>query len=492
MSRNRRKGRSRKTHRKRRGGNNFSRIQQITRQKGNIWNSSMLNGTQEMNRQIEELIFPGVPCICSKCRKPLLMDDLECPHCGQKRPTVGTWSNCKREYSLKGGRRKTRKKRKSRKKRGGTMPLQPLPWGTPLPTIEQIRKTINDIIREVNDCCDPDENVKSREDLKEQTEHLKKLQEELGKKLGKKGAKDARFQADMKVMADQFKHLFADGAETQAPRRPTAPDSQVQHLLREQIRLRAEIRTLQQEVGAIARDALRARQRRRRLRGSLGEEGVVHAELRPENVRVIDQPTGRAVPLISAPTGEGAGGGNDTPVIHMSMPVRRGSFEQLRARANRRGFHSVPSRGPRPPLHSGFLRGRDAATLRQLHEELDDAEALEHILGGRPPTRQLSANAMLRARRRAAAMPKMAAPGGPSGAGAAAIAADRSRGRLDEYATTSALNPFLVMTKAKAKAKAKPKAAAERNDADNRTHGGRRRYSRRRRRRKQKSRKRRR
>ena len=59
MSRNRRKGRSRRTRRKRRGGNNFSRIQQITRQKGNIWNSSMLNGTQEMNRQIEELIFPG-------------------------------------------------------------------------------------------------------------------------------------------------------------------------------------------------------------------------------------------------------------------------------------------------------------------------------------------------------------------------------------------------------------------------------------------------
>ena len=79
MSRNRRKGRSRRTRRKRCGGNNFSRIQQITRQKGNIWNSSMLNGTQEMNRQIEELIFPGVPCICSKCRKPLLMDDLECP-----------------------------------------------------------------------------------------------------------------------------------------------------------------------------------------------------------------------------------------------------------------------------------------------------------------------------------------------------------------------------------------------------------------------------
>ena len=168
-----------------------------------------------------------------------------------------------------------------------------------------------------------------------------------------------------------------------------------------------------------------------------------------------------------------------------------------------------------PPCTAGSFVGKTQRRSANYTKSSMHAEALEHILGGRPPTRQLSANAMLRARRRAAAMPKMAAPGGPSGAGAAAIAADRSRGRLDEYATTSpprwrtlaaaraaaratpgpsALNPFLVMTKskAKAKAKAKPKAAAERNDADNRTHGGRRRYSRRRRRRKQKSRKRRR
>ena len=236
----------------------------------------MINGTQEMNRQIEELIFPGVPCICSKCRKPLLMDDLECPHCGQKRPTVGTWSNCKREYSLKGGRRKTRKKRKSRKKRGGaplnpakthpaskgTLKMDPLPWGTPLPTIEQIRKTINDIIREVNDCCDPDvaENVQSRKDLKEQTEHLKKHTEKNSEnKLGKEGAKDARLQVDLKAMAKQFMPPVWRTPPLPTPR-PRIRGALLKteqnmarvarnNLLREQGRLRAQIRTLQQQVG---------------------------------------------------------------------------------------------------------------------------------------------------------------------------------------------------------------------------------------------------
>ena len=68
-------------------------------------------------------------------------------------------------------------------------------------------------------------------------------------------------------------------------------------------------------------------------------------------------------------------------------------------------------------------------------------------------------------------------------------------GNLSSYKSGSMTGEKIAKAKAaaaKATAKAKPKAAAERNDADNRTHGGRRRYSRRRRRRKKKSRKRRR